>query len=292
MMLSKLKSIKKSLYLSIFPKLYKKNFYKKLASLNWVNIQSKNIENELLLIQYFLGKDSVFIDVGANLGHYIYKAEQIIESHNIHAFEPHPVLNKQLKTIFKGVHIYQKALSDKISTAQFKIPYFNKKEVHTRGTLKIDSREEEETSFKLIDVNISTLDTLVIENNLKKISLIKIDVEGAEFEVINGAKSLIQQYQPILIIEIEQRHHDTPILNFIEGLEKSGDYTCFYFDTLKKTLKSDIAFQDISVLQSQDNHGNNRKFINNFIFIPNEKIENGYVKNIHEQINKESKIEQ
>jgi FkbM family methyltransferase len=270
MIISKLKAIKQNLEINLFPLSYKKKYYERIDSLNWKNIKNRNIENELLLIQYFLDSDSTFIDVGANLGQYVFKAEGIIPRNNIYAFEPHPALNKRLSKLFTGIHLSQDALSDAEGNTQFKIPYFNNREIHTRGTLKTEHVEADETNSVLIDVHISTLDKFSEVNKIEKVSLVKIDVEGAEFDVINGAKEMIEKFHPVFIIEIEQRHHKTSILDFIMHLEKTGQYTCCYFDTIDQQLKTDIKDKKIEDIQSLDNHGKNRLFINNFIFIPNE----------------------
>jgi len=271
MIISKLKAIKQNLEINLFPLSYKRKYFQNIDSLNWENIKNRNIENELLLIQFFLDSNSSFIDVGANLGQYIYKADGIVSRNNIFAFEPHPALNKRLSKLFPGINLSQDALSDSEGNTQFKIPYFNNREIHTRGTLKTEHIEVDETYSVLIDVHISTLDKFAEVNKIEKITLVKIDVEGAEFDVIKGASDMIKKFQPVFIIEIEQRHHQSNIMDFIMSLEEMGQYTCCYFDTMAQELKTDIKEKKIEDIQSLDNHGKNRLFINNFIFIPQEE---------------------
>lgn len=273
MIISKLKSLKQNLEINLFPKAYKQKYFQNIEALSWKNIKNRNIENELLLIPYLLESGKGFIDVGANLGQYLCQAEKLTQVENIFAFEPHPALNKRLSKLFKGIHLSQNALSNAVGHTQFKIPYFNQREIHTRGTLKTEHIEVDETNSVLIDVEISTLDHFMIQNPGAQIALIKIDVEGAEFDVIDGAKKLIESQHPILIIEIEQRHHQTPILDFIKSLEQSGHYVCCYFDTQAQVMKNDLHSKRIEDLQAIDNHGKNRLFINNFIFIPQDSCE-------------------
>jgi FkbM family methyltransferase len=273
MIISKLKAIKQNLEINLFPLAYKKKHFERIDSLNWKNIKNRNIENELLLIQYLLDSESTFIDVGANLGQYIFKAEGIVPSSNIFAFEPHPALNKRLSLLFSGIQLSQDALSDSEGNTQFKIPYFNNREIHTRGTLKTEHVEIDETNSVLIDVHISTLNKFAETSKIDKISLVKIDVEGAEFDVMNGANEMIEKFHPIFIIEIEQRHHKISILDFIMNFEKNRQYTCCYFDTMDQQLKTDIKDKKIDDIQSLINHGKNRLFINNFIFIPKEEAD-------------------
>ena len=283
-MIQVLKQIKQAIEISVFPKVYKAKFFRTIHELNWKNIQSKNIENELLLVQYFLQKDSVFIDVGANLGQYLYVAEQLVPADNIYGFEPHPKLAQRLRNLFPGVHIHQDALSNSSGKTQFKIPFFKDREIHTRGTLKTEHRETDETYSKLIDVNITTLNAFASVNQLNTIGLIKIDVEGAEFDVVAGANELIAQQQPVLIIEIEQRHHSSPIADFIQNMQQTYHYTCYYFSAREQQFKSDILQQDIAALQSADAHGKSRDFINNFIFVPSKGQHQMDIAAINQQI--------
>ena len=278
-MLQLLKRFKQSVFLKAFPLQVKHSFFNQIAQLNWTNIKDKNIENELLLIQLFLKQnpEGVFIDVGANLGQYLYQAEQCISKENIIGFEPHPQLNHRLKQLFKGCQIYEAALSDHQGTAQFKIPYFDSREIHTRGTLKTEHTELEETNAKLIEVDIDTIDHFTTSTGIQNVSVIKIDVEGAEFDVVKGAINTIQKNQPILIIEIEQRHHQIDIKEQIKSIEQMGNYLCLYFDALSQTLKQDVHSRSILELQSPENHAKNRQFINNFIFVPKQMLESGQI---------------
>jgi hypothetical protein len=58
-------------------------------------------------------------------------------------------------------------------------------------------------SQKYIEVKANTLDSLLLENGIKEVNWIKIDVEGAEFEVLKGAITILSSSKDIsLLIEI------------------------------------------------------------------------------------------
>ena len=59
---------------------------------------------------------------------------------------------------------------------------------------------------KKLAINLDSL-------NLNKVSLIKIDVEGHELEVLTGAKNLISTYKPVIILEAST--NETEIHNFL-----------------------------------------------------------------------------
>ena len=255
---------------AVSPATYKGIFFKKFRQLNWENIKGRNIENEFLLLPFFLQKGSVFFDVGANLGQYVYMAGRIAGEENIYAFEPNPELSSRLRQIFPKTNVITEALSSSEGTARFKIPLFDERVIHTRGTLRTDHMEHEETNARLLDVKLNTLDAFTGKMAAKKISMVKIDVEGAEFEVIKGAAATLQEFRPILMVEIEQRHHNEPIQAKISSIEKDFAYTCYYLDPIRQCLMADFQTKSIEDLQDEAQHSRSRLFINNFIFIPNE----------------------
>jgi FkbM family methyltransferase len=51
-------------------------------------------------------------------------------------------------------------------------------------------------------VSLDTLDKIVKEYNIRKIDLIKIDVEGAELDVLEGSRVILEKDRPILLVEV------------------------------------------------------------------------------------------
>ncbi len=72
----------------ISPSYYKSRFFKKLKGLSAQNLLERKVEPEFLWIKEVLEKDSVFMDVGANVGAYLYTLENHLKPENIYAFEP------------------------------------------------------------------------------------------------------------------------------------------------------------------------------------------------------------
>ena len=101
--------------------------------------------------------------------------------------------------------------------------------------------------------------------NLKEINFIKIDVEGNEFKTVKGAENTIKKYKPTLMIEIEQRHHQEPIWNFIEEIKNWG-YTANFLE--RSTLSIAPLTQEIIEKQNAENVKKHQQYINNIIFIP------------------------
>ncbi len=263
------------------PHVYKQKYLKHYIYSSWQNYNPNKIEFEMLLLPYFLNHDSVFFDIGSNIGAFTLIANKTISQNQIYAFEPIPELNKRLSILFPDAHIIPIALSDKESLSSFKIPKINHSHLLTRGTLNTNFVEENEQDKKLITIQTQALDKFVEENKIGKIDVMKIDVEGHEHQVIKGALQTLAKKQPVLIIEIEQRHHTMDILVIINDVVQLG-YKCLFFDNSIFQL-AELPNQ-ISSLQNKNHFEKSRKYIHNFIFIPQRLIDENYLDEINQKI--------
>lgn len=247
----------------ISPSYYKSRFFKKLNNLTPHNLLQRKVEPEFLWIQDVLDKDAVFMDVGANVGAYIYVLEKHLKPENIYAFEPNPQLFRRLNRLFPKVNLNAVALSDISTVAEFKIPVINGEKVHTRGTLQTSIKEKNEEKTIIQKVQVKPLDDLNL--SLKKLDFIKIDVEGNEMQTLRGARKTIQKFQPILMVEMEQRHHHDDLWSLITEIAGWG-YTANYLD--RQTLKPQLLTEEFLAQQNPDQVKNYKDYINNIIFLP------------------------
>ncbi len=156
-------------------------------------------------IQFFIkklsGDSEIFIlDVGANIGLHSIKWAQALQNVKIFAFEPaietQRVLERNIARNFldNKVFIVPKAVSDKPGYAKFFCT-----EDDAYNSLK---NTERKTIFNTIEVPITTIDEFIKTRKINKVSLIKIDVEGFETEVISGATNTLERFKPELFVEI------------------------------------------------------------------------------------------
>jgi FkbM family methyltransferase len=265
-----MKKIIKCIFIKYFSKALKSYYFKSLSKFNWQNFDQFNFEPELLITEEILKQDNkaVFFDVGANKGEYIFIAEKFLPKENIHAFEPNPNLFYKLKYIFKKSKINNFAISNNNGEADLKVPYLNNIEDDSLGTLIINAKENDETHAEVFKIKTQTIDRYCFNYNVNRIDCIKIDVEGFELLVLEGAKQSIKVHQPILIIEIEKRHHDNkPVLEIIESIidnySSSRKYKVYYFNYIKRKLEHLINEPG----QEIKDHGT-KNYVNNFVFIP------------------------
>lgn len=243
-----------------WPSLYKKRYYKTLDSLSTGNYKC---EPELLYLDQVLKKDSVFIDIGTNKGIYLYQAEKSITTGKIIGFEPNISLVNYIQPLFNKAVIFPLAVSSTSGTAVLNIPKKGNGLQDTRASLETMGEDVEK-----IEIDMVTLDQFAKDKYLSKIDLVKIDVEGHEFDTIKGCENILRNQRPIFIIEIELRHakyHIHEIFDFIKGF----GYEVFYFD--RQVLKP-VPFNvhEIAEFQKDEYLNNFNAYINNFIFIPKE----------------------
>lgn len=255
----------------ISPSFYKDRFFKKLNGLNDHNLVTRAVEPEFLWVKKILPQDAVFLDIGANVGAYIYALEKHLEPQNIFGFEPNVQLFKRLKRLFPKVNLYAIALSDVSTIAEFKIPVIDGEKVHTRGTLRTSIKEKNEQRTILQKVAVEPLDDLIFNNtslgkiNFNRLDFVKIDVEGNEMQTLRGARKTIEKYRPILMVEMEQRHHEEDLWTLILEIADWG-YAVHYLD--RKTLQPKILTADFLKNQNPENLKHYQEYINNIIFLP------------------------
>ena len=206
----------------------------------------KNYEKELSIVDHFKDKSKDAIDVGVYRGVYSYKLSK--EFNRIHSFEPNPLLypylNRYLTKIIPNMTLYNYALSNKNELTNLKIPHRGKsifknnfEEIYKLGCATIHENNNFE-KFKNYEVECKKLDDVIKD---KEISFIKIDVEGHELSVIEGANNIINKYKPTLLVEIEEKHTKRPVINTINKIKDFG-YKVYFFknNQIKEIVENDI----------------------------------------------------
>lgn len=147
------------------------------------------------LIRKYVKKDSNCIDIGANLGHILMEIVAAAPRGKHFAFEPIPDLYHSLKKRFSdNTQVYNCALSSAKGSTTFN--YYPGRPA-VSGFLERNSQIGQQPI--LLNVEVEKLDELIPED--LKIDLIKIDVEGAEYEVLRGAKNILKKNKPLVLFE-------------------------------------------------------------------------------------------
>ena len=238
---------------SILPK-------KWLLSLRYVYQKTTNkTDEEMFYVSQILKRKRRFLDIGANVGIYSYHFKNTFEK--IDAFEPLSEITYRLEFYQNEfLKIHNIALSNKVGEFQLYIPLIDKKIVPPLASL-----EKRDSNCEVRTVRVNTLDSY----NFDDVDLIKIDVEGHEHQVIEGGIKTIKKNMPIMIIEIEQRHIKNRIdevFRYITSLNYSG----FFLNKGELISLNEFSYEVnqkpyLDMVEASE-------YINNFIFIPNDKV--------------------
>jgi len=152
----------------------------------------------------FLAKDGLFLDIGANTGIYSLLVRTIRPSMGAHAFEPFPPVAKVLRdnvALSGFVHeiaIIECAVSNVAAIADLFIP------TQEHGLVEMSASLSQ--TFKSRHSEIVKVPTIRVDDYClsyqQNISLIKIDVEGTEDLVLQGAIDTITRCRPLIVCEI------------------------------------------------------------------------------------------
>lgn len=249
----------------ISPTIYKSRFYKNFIHLTKENVFERNIEPELLWLKDFLSQKAIFFDIGVGLGNYLYYLDYQLFPENIFAFEPQKKFYKRLKNLFPKMNIYPLALN-KESQTKGELFYPRKFKEDFLENSTIDNNliiDDDDTQIITQKVEISTLDDWAKKQELLKIDLIKIDCNGQEINIIEGAKDVLSQFSPTLMLKMLPKYYPN-LWDNIQKVESLG-YKAHYYHRehfILEPLTEKILHQHNTNLSEQ-----NSRYISNIIFI-------------------------
>lgn len=188
-------------YLNSMP--YSRRITFKKESLKSIGVGYRKLDplkNEKWLIEKFLfnvfekNKNLVIFDIGANVGEYSEILHYQFPNSKIFSFEPnpktYPVLLNNLKNL-RGVIPYNFGFSATDKNATLYTYKDNVVSGHSSLLKEVFLDLYKTNSIVDFSVNLRSIDSFCEEIEIRKINFLKIDTEGFEFEILNGAKRMI-----------------------------------------------------------------------------------------------------
>ena len=171
--------------------------------------------DETSLIQQYLMNSDVFVDIGANIGYYSCLARNMGKS--VIAFEPIP---SNLRLLYRNLEKNGWSDVEVIPMGLAELPSVTTIYGNEAGASLVNGWAGGSCQHQQIAVN--TLDNIIGARFCGKRMLIKIDVEGVEWRVLNGAEKLLTRTpRPIWLVEITLSiHHPGVNLHFAKTFEK------------------------------------------------------------------------
>jgi len=201
-------------------------------------------DNEVRMTRYLfnhLPDSGTFFDVGTHYGFYSLLVKDISPKITIHCFEPSPSTFKILSENIKGTDILlnQFALSSALGENKFAI--FKDHGLAGSNSLYVEEAKQivHTDAYDQIVVQTKTLDSYCAQP-----SILKIDVEGAEEDVIAGGLKMISQYHPEIIMELWPVGHNDRHMKAFTSLENLG------YEFFRITDSGELSSIDLSQMQN------------------------------------------
>lgn len=155
---------------------------------NSLTLYGEYAEAEIDILSRYLDEDSLFVDVGTNIGYHALAIHKKVGCPVI-GFEPHPnhFVVAALNCNEKNIQLIHSAVGSKKGTTIIKD--FDPSQLGNFGDVGVQDEG--------IEVKLLKLD----DTKLPLCTVIKIDVEGQELEVLKGATKVIKQYRPVIMYE-------------------------------------------------------------------------------------------
>lgn len=193
-------------------------------------------------IYRYLKPGMTFFDIGANQGIYtLIASRQVKENGKVVAFEPIPSVMEKLKrniliNKIKNVNPEQMAVSQAESKEEM---YVCIDGWESLSSLR-EPAEDVLCRKEIIQVRTTSLNKYVEYHNIKRIDLMKIDVEGGELDVLKGGDKLWLDHRPVVTCEIEDKrtnqwnYHASNIVDYLNN----QDYQWFELSSNGKLISA------------------------------------------------------
>jgi FkbM family methyltransferase len=201
-------------------------------------------------IESYIQKGFVIFDIGANVGYHTLIFSHLVgENGKVFSFEPEPenfatLNNNILINNIKNVITINKAVSDKKAVLDFYVSNSFNKGTHS---LVYNPIQHSEVSIK---IDCLPLNDFIVERSISKIDFIKIDVEGAEHEVIKGMESVIMRFKPAMLVEV---NNDAQVTHGLSSKELK-EYICnFGYDCYDILDNGDLQISAVDKIHNVEN---------------------------------------
>lgn len=146
-----------------------------------------------LLLRLALPRDANCVDVGANVGDILARIQSTADQGRHVAFEPLPELAADLRRRFPSVEVHEAAVAETPGQRSFT------RMVGDEARSGFGVHAWEAGPSRTFEVRVVTLDDTLGAAYVP--SLIKIDVEGAELQVLRGGRETLRRHQPMIALE-------------------------------------------------------------------------------------------
>lgn len=198
----------------------------------FVDIYGEWCELEVALFRDLLDKGSNVVEVGSNIGMHSVPLSRFVPDGRVFCFEPQRVLFQVLCANSAinnrtNIHTYHAAVGGtgsviEIETSDYEEPW-------NYGAFSVADGFSAEGNYAgghdRESVQLVTLDSHPVVGSLDSLAMLKVDTEGMETAVLDGARGLINRYSPSIFVENNNREKGDALISYINDL----GYTCYWY---------------------------------------------------------------
>ena len=219
-----------------------------------------NIDGGILEVIKYLGRKEVsnIFDVGAFHGRYALASSKVFENAKIHCFEPSPRAFQVLQRNLVGdrFSLHNSAVSDITGTTKF---YLN--ENHETNSLLLSTQTnsvvDHLTKYRSeISVDAITLQQHCRDRNIDSIDLLKVDVQGATMNVIEGCSELLQKGKIRLIqceVEFLEIYKNQKLFHHVATYLEKNDFSLYSLYNLHFDVNERLSWADALFYKPNEN---------------------------------------
>lgn len=210
--------------------------------------------NEFCILDRMLRPGMTFVDAGANMGLYsLFAAKRVMPRGRVLAMEPsrreYEILVRNVEANrLQNVRALRVALSDRRGTAELLVAPLENAGHNTLGEFGYGTALERKET-----VPVERLDDIIRGEGIERVDVVKMDVEGAEMLALRGATDVLQQFHPVLLLEVSDRtlqYQGSSSREVLASLENDG-YGFYGFDAgsgLPQPLEVKPLFDSVNVV--------------------------------------------
>ena len=204
--------------------------------LNFDHFEKPEMEMVLQLVR----EESVFFDIGANMGWYAINLAKLVKGVEVFAFEPIPrtfgFLEKNIGlNDVQNIEVFNFGFSDKEDEVPF---YYYPESSGNASMVNVSGRNDAQE----IACRVKRLDDFVASEKVGP-DFIKCDVEGAELLVFQGGEQIISEFKPTMLVEMSRKwsakfdYHPNKLIQLLAG----HGYQCFAIQNGRLVEVSEMA---------------------------------------------------
>ncbi len=218
---------------------------------------------ELEAIRRALRPGCSVLDIGAHKGAYTYWMSKWARPNGrLVAIEPQPDLADRLRSLYASAHdisVVHGAVGSSVGEITLHIP--GEGPSHGATIRELDGASG--VTIRDVRVPCLTLGSIVEDQQLDRLDLIKCDTEGAEREIFSAGREVLRRFTPTVLVECEKRHSDAgsdpvgELWSIFRDLGYEGH--CFYSGAM-------IPIEDFDYSAHQRDPDDKQTYGNNFFF--------------------------